>query len=138
MLILKIHKDLVLPKTWDPAHLLNLGVTVVMDSKSGSAEFFQVFIKQYNVFNHILSHRKGFLFLLMLEEPSLRPATYTAQRFASFLYNQWLKIKGSFSGNWKVFEIVHPNREETTEWQYMTFRSDFIQYLLGLIDINLW
>ena len=138
LFIFEIHKDLALPITWDPAHLLNLGVTDVGDSKSESAEFFRVFIKRCNVFNHILSHGKGFSFLQMLEEPSPRPVTYTAQRFASFSYNQWLKIEVSFSGYWKVFEIVHPNREETTEWQYMACGSDFIQYLLGLIDINLW
>ena len=88
LFIPEIHKDLALPITWDPAHLLNLGVTDVRDSKSESAEFFRVFIKRRNVFNHILSHVKGFSFLQMLDEPSLRPVTYTVQRFASFPYNQ--------------------------------------------------
>ena len=97
--------------------------------------FFQVFIKRYNVFNHILSHEKGFSFLQMLEEPSLRLVTYAEQRFASSSYNQWLKIERSFSSYWKAFEILHPNREETEEWQYMICGSDFIQDLLGLIDI---
>ena len=73
LFIPEIHKDLALPITWDPAHLLNLGVTDVRDSKSESAEFFRLFIKRCNVFNHILSHGKGFSFLQMLEEPSLRP-----------------------------------------------------------------
>ena len=41
LFIPKIHKDLALPITWDPAHLLNLGVTDVRDSKSESAEFFR-------------------------------------------------------------------------------------------------
>ena len=59
----EIHKDLALPIAWDPAHLLNLGVTDVRDSKSESVEFFRLFIKRCNVFNHILSHGKGFSFL---------------------------------------------------------------------------
>ena len=71
----------------------------------------------------------------MLEEPSPRPVTYAAQRFASSSYNQWLKIKRSFSSYRKAFEILHPNREETEEWQYMICGSDFIQDLLSLIDI---
>ena len=123
------------PITWDPAHLLNLGVNDVRDSKSESAEFFRLFIKRCNVFNDILSHGKGFSFLQMLEEPSLRPVTYAAQRFASSSCNQWLKIERSFSSYWKAFEIPHPNREETKEWQYMICGSSFIQDLLGLIDI---
>ena len=131
----EIHKDLAVPITWDPTHLLNLGVTDVRDSKSESEEFFRLFIKRCNVFNHILSHGKGFLFLQILEEPSLRPVTYAAQRFASSSYNQWLKIERSLSSYWKAFEILHPNREETEEWQYMICGSDFIQDLLGLIDI---
>ena len=64
------HKDLALPITWDPAHLLNPGVTDIGDSKSESAEFFRVFIKQCNAFNDILSHGKGFSFLQMLKESS--------------------------------------------------------------------
>ena len=40
LFIPEIHKDLALPITWDPAHLLNLGVTDVRDSKSESAELF--------------------------------------------------------------------------------------------------
>ena len=87
------------------------------------------------MFNRILSHGKGFLFLQMLEEPSPRPVTCAAQRFASSSHNQWLKIKRSFSSYRKAFEILHPNREETEEWQYMTCGSDFIQDLLSLIDI---
>ena len=35
----------------------------------------------------------------------------------------------------KAFEILHPNTEETKEWQYMICGSDFIQDLLGFIDI---
>ena len=94
LFIPEIHKGLALPITWDPADLLNLGVTDVRISKSESAEFFRLFIiKQCNVFNHILSHGKGFSFLQMLEEPSLGPVTYAAQRFASSSYNQWLKLK---------------------------------------------
>ena len=93
LLIPEIHKELALPITWDPAHLLNLGVFDVRDSKSESVEFSRLFIKQCNVFNHILLHGKGFSFLQMLEEPSLRPVTYAAQRFASSSYNQWLKSK---------------------------------------------
>ena len=131
LFIREIQKDLALPKTWDPAHLLNLGITDVRDSKSESAEFFLLFIKRCNVFNYILSHGKGFSFLQMLEEP----VTYAAQRFASSSYNQWLKIERSFSSYWKAFEILHSNREETEEWQYMIRGSNFIQDLLGLIDI---
>ena len=69
LLVSKIHKDLGLPITWDPACLLNLGVTDVMDSKSESAEFFRVLIKHCNVLNQISSHGKGFSFLQVLEEP---------------------------------------------------------------------
>ena len=119
LFIPEIHKDLALPITWDPAHLLNLGATDVRDSKSESLEFFRLFIKRCNVFNHILSHGTGFLFLQMLEEPSLRPVTYAAQRFANSSYNQWFEIERSSSSYWKAFEIFHPNREETKEWQYM-------------------
>ena len=90
LFIPEIHKDLALPVTWDPVHLLNLGVTDIRDSKSERAELFLLFIKRSNVFNHILSHGKGFSFLQMLEEPSFRPVIYAAQRFASFSYNQWL------------------------------------------------
>ena len=133
--ISEIHKNFSLPKTWDPAHLLDLGVNDVRDSKSECAEFFRLLMKRCNVFNHILSHVKGFSFLQMLEEPSLTPVTYTAQRFASSSYNQWLKIERSFSSYWKAFEILPPNREKTEEWQYMICGSDFIQDLLGLIDI---
>ena len=93
LFIPEIHKDLALPITWDPAHLLNPDVTDVRDSKSENAEFFRLFIKQCNVFNHILSHGKGFSFLLVLEEPSLGPVRYAARRFASSSYNQWLKSK---------------------------------------------
>ena len=139
LFIPEIHKDLVLPITWDPAHLLNLGVTNVRDSKSESAEFFRVLIKRCNIFNHILSHGKGFSFLQMLEEPPLRPVTYAGQRSSSSSYNQWLKIEKSFSSYWKPFEILHSNREEIEEWQYLVCGSDFIQDLLGIIDIlSLW
>ena len=63
LFIPEIHKDLVLVIAWNPAHLLNLGVTDVRDSKSESAEFLRVFIKRCNVFNHISLHGKGFLLL---------------------------------------------------------------------------
>ena len=62
LFIPEIHKDLALPITRDPPHLLNLGVTDALDSKSESAEFFRVFIKRRNVFNHILSLGKGLSF----------------------------------------------------------------------------
>ena len=88
LFIPEIYKELALPITWDPAHLINIGVTDVRDSKSESVEFFRVFIKRCGIFNHVLSHGKGFSFLQTLEEPSLRPATYTVQIFASFPYNQ--------------------------------------------------
>ena len=41
LFILKIHKELALPLTCDPAHQFNLGVTDVRDRKSESAAFFQ-------------------------------------------------------------------------------------------------
>ena len=63
LFIAEIYKDLAFPITWDPAHLLDLGVTDVKDSESESGESFRVFIKQCNVFNHFLSHGKGVLFL---------------------------------------------------------------------------
>ena len=87
------------------------------------------------MFDHILSHRKGFSFLQMLQEPSLRPATYTTQRFASSSYNQWFKIKRRFSSYWKPFQYLHPNCEETEERQNMICESGFIQSLLDIIDI---
>ena len=63
LFIPEINKDLVLVMAWNPAHLLNLGVTEVRDSKSQSIEFLRVFIKRCNVFNHISLHGKGFLLL---------------------------------------------------------------------------
>ena len=41
LFIPKIHKELALPLTCDPAHQFNLGITDVRDSKSESAQFFQ-------------------------------------------------------------------------------------------------
>ena len=127
LFIAEIH-DLALPITWDPALLLNLCVNDVRNSKSESAEFFRVFIKRCNVFNHILSHEKGLSFLQMFEEPSLKTVNYAAQRFASSSYNQWLKIERNFSSYRKAFEILHSNRDETKEWQYMICGSDYSRF----------
>ena len=94
-----------------------------------------MFIKRCNVFNYILSHGKAFLLLQMVKEPSVRSVTYAVQRFANPSNKQWLEIERSFSNYWKTSEILHPNRKETKEWQNMICGSDFIQDLLGLIDI---
>lgn len=57
------------------------------------------------------------------------------QRFASSLYEQWLKIEKSFNPLWRAFDLLHPNRSE--EWQYMIAGSDFVADLLALLDF-LW
>ena len=127
--------DLALPVTWDTAHLLNLAVTDVCDSKSDSGRFFQQFIKRCNVFNHVLSNGKRFAFLQLVNEDSRRPVSYATQRFASSSYEQWLKIEKSFNSLWKAFDLLHPNRLEGEEWQYMIAGSDFVADLLALLDI---
>lgn len=127
--------DLALPITWDPAHLLNLAVTDVRDSQTPSGIFLRQFIKRCNVFNQVLAHGKGFAFLEMVDEHALRPVSYATQRFASSSYNQWLKIEKSYGSFWKAFHLLHPNRNENEEWQYMIGGSDFVTDLLALLDI---
>ena len=134
---LKIEEDvdLALPVTWDTAHVLNLAVTDVRDAKNASGEYFRLFVKRCNIFNHILSHGKGFAFLEMVDENARRPVSYAAQRFASSSYEQWVKIESSYESFWKAFELLHPNRNKEEEWQYMIAGSDFVEDLLAFLDI---
>jgi hypothetical protein len=46
-----------------------------------------------------------------------------------------LKIEKSFGSFWKAFDLLHPNRSEDEEWQYMIAGSDFLADLLALLDI---
>ena len=105
--------------TWDAAHILNLGVSDVKDSKSPSGIFFQTFLKRCNVFNTILANGKGFAFLQLVDETGRRPVAYAGQRFASSSYEQWRKIEQSYGSFWKAFEALYPNRNEEEELQYM-------------------
>lgn len=73
--------QLELPVTWDAAHVLNLAVSGVKDSKTPSGTFFQRFVKRCNVFNTILAHGKGFAFLQLIDESARRPVAYATQRF---------------------------------------------------------
>ena len=98
-----------LPITWDSIHLLNLAVTDVKDEDSPAGSYFQLFIKRSNIFNHLLSHGKGFPFLQLLDQNAHRPMSYAAQRFASSFYNQWIKIYKSYSSYTEAFETLHPN-----------------------------
>lgn len=59
--------DLALPVTWDTAHVLHLAVTDVRDAQNQSGAYFRQFIKRCNVFNHVMSHGKGFAFLQMVD-----------------------------------------------------------------------
>ncbi|CAB4018432.1 Hypothetical predicted protein [Paramuricea clavata] len=61
--------------------------------------------------------------------------TQMRQRFASSSYEQWVKIEKSFDFFWKAFDLLHPNRAEDEEWQYMIAGSDFVHDLLALLDI---
>ena len=124
-----------MPVTWDTAHLLNLAVTDVRDAKTESGIFFRQFIKRCNVFNHVLSNGKGFAFLQLVNEDARRPVSYATQRFASSSYEQWMKIEKSFNSLWRAFDLLHPNRAEDEEWQYMIAGSDFVQDLLAFLDI---
>ena len=74
--------QLAFPVTWDAAHVLNLGVAGVKDSKSPSGIFFQRFLKRCNVFNTILANGKGFAFLQLIDESARRPVAFAGQRFA--------------------------------------------------------
>ena len=58
---------LALPVTWDPAHILNLAIVGVRDSKSPTGIIFQRFVKRCNVFNTILARGKGFFFLQLVD-----------------------------------------------------------------------
>ena len=126
---------LALPVTWDAAHILNLGVSDVKDSKSPSGIFFQTFLKRCNVFNTILANGKGFAFLQLVDETARRPVAYAGQRFASSSYEQWCKIEQSYGSFWKAFEALYPNRNEEEELQYMIAGSDFVADLLACLDI---
>ena len=134
---LSISEDeyLSLPVTWDTAHVLNLAVTDVRDSKSESGAYFRTFIKRCNVFNHILSHGKGFAFLEAVDSKARRPVSYAMQCFANSSYEQWMKIDKSYAAYWKAFNLLHLNRNEEEEWQNMIGGSDFVEDLLGILDI---
>lgn len=127
--------QLALPVTWDAAHALNLGVLDVRDSKAPSGTHFRRFIKRCNVFNNILSNGKGFAFLQLVDSSARRPVAYATQRFTSSAYEQWLKIEKSYSAFWKAFELLHPNRAEEEELQYMIAGSDFVADLLAFLDV---
>ena len=133
---LDVQHDLAMPISWDPSHLLNLAVADIRDSTSYSGRFFRLFIKRCNVFYHVLAYGKGFAFLPMIDDQSMRPVSYATQRLASSAYDQWIKIEKSFSSYWKAFEMLHPNRNANKEWQYMICGSDFDQDLLSLLDIS--
>ena len=126
---------LALPVTWDPAHLLNLAIVGVKDSQSPSGTTFRRFVKRCNVFNNILARGKGFAFLQLVDESAHRPVAYACQRFASSSYEQWLKIEKSYDSFWKAFEMLHPNRDENEEMQYMIAGSEFVADLLAFLDI---
>ena len=113
----------------------NLGVAGVKDSKSPSGIFFQRFLKRCNVFNTILANGKGFAFLQLIDESARRPVAFAGQRFASSSYEQWLKIETSYGSFWKAFDMLHPNRDEDKELQYMIAGSDFVADLLACLDI---
>ena len=127
--------QLALPVTWDAAHVLNLGVAGVKDSKSPTGIFFQRFLKRCNVFNSILANGKGFAFLQLVDQSARRPVAYAGQRFASSSYEQWLKIEKSYGSFWKAFDKLYPNRDEDEELQYMIAGSDFVADLLACLDI---
>ena len=127
--------QLAFPVTWDAAHVLNLGVAGVKDSKSPSGIFLQRFLKRCNVFNTILANGKGFAFLQLIDESARRPVAFAGQRFASSSYEQWLKIETSYGSFWKAFDMLHPNRDEDEELQYMIAGSDFVADLLACLEI---
>ena len=81
-----IKSSLAMPVTWDTAHVLNLAVTDVRDAKTDSGNYFRLFVKRCNVFNHVLSNGKGFAFLQMVDEAARRPVSYATQRFASSIF----------------------------------------------------
>ena len=126
--------NLALPVTWDPAHLINLGVTDIKDANTESGKHFKRFIKRCNVFNTILAHGKGFAFLQMTDSTARRPVSYATQRFASSSYEQWLKIEKSYDSYWKAFEHLYPNRIEEEEYQYQIAGADFVSDLLACLD----
>ena len=126
--------SLVFPKTWDPAHLLNLAVTNVKDQYSPAGSYFRLFINRSNIFNHLLSHGRGFGFFQSLGQNTHRPISYPAQRLASSSYNQWIKIYKSYNSYIETFETLHPNRKDDEEWQYMVKCSDYVNDLLSLLD----
>ena len=131
---IKYEDTLSLPVTWDPAHLLNLAFTDIKDEDSPAGSYFRLFIRRFNIFNHLLSHGKGFTFLQLLDQNEHRPISYAAQRFASSSYNQWIKIYKSYSSYIEAFETLHPNRKDDEEWQYIVKGSDYVYDLLSLLD----
>jgi hypothetical protein len=82
-----------------------------------------------------MSHGKGFAFLQMVDKDARRPVSYATQRFASSAYEQWQKIEKSYSSLWKAFDLLHPQRNDDKEWQYMIAGSDFVADLLAFLDI---
>ena len=123
-----------LPVSWDAAHLINLGVLDVKDSKTKSGKHFQTFVKRCNIFNTVLANGKGFAFLQRVDTTARRPVSFATQRFTSSAYDQWLKIEKSYESCWKTFDMLYPNREEEEEYQYMIARSDFVYDFLAFLD----
>ena len=126
--------QLVLPVTWDGTHNVNLGVTDFKNSMLPSGIHLNRFVKRCNIFNNILSRGKGFAFLELTDESALRPISYATQRFASSSYNQWVKIEKSDASYWNAFELLHPNRIEEEEYQYVIGGYDFVLDLLAFLD----
>ena len=126
--------DLSLPVTWDPAHLLNLGVTDVKDADNLSGKHFRRFIKRCNVFNTIMANEKGFAFLQKMDPRAKRHVSFATQRFASSSYQQWVKIEDSFYAYHQTFEKLYPVRIEEEEYQYMTTGFDYASDLLVFLD----
>ncbi len=129
------NSQLSFPVTWDSAHAINLGVLDVTDSQTDSGQHMERFIKRCNVFNTILARGKGFACLQMVDTSARRPVSYASQRFSSSAYEQWLKIENNFQSYWQAFELLHPDRQEEEEYQYMIAGTDFIADLLAIIDI---
>ena len=125
---------LALPVTWDPAHLINLGVTDVLNKDNASGKHFRRFIKRTNVFHTVMANGKGFAFLENIDSKARRPVSYATQRFASSSYNQWVKIEESYEAYWQTFEHLYPVREEEEEYQYMIAGYDFVSDLLAFLD----
>ena len=106
----------------------------VKDSKTDSGKHFQRFVKRCNVFNTLMANGKGFAFLQLIDSAARGTVTYATQRFTSSSYDQWFKIVYSFEAYWKAFNILHPNRDDEEEYQYMIGGSDSVSHLLAFLD----